>query len=56
MLLEDLQVVLVAKSITGSLFDKDGAGGRFSNTRYICSTQNYGGRVGFERSDEAGRY
>jgi len=43
-----------AKKITGSLFDRDGAGGNFQIADTSVSPQNYGGRVGFERSDSAG--
>ena len=45
---------LVAKKITGSLFDRDGAGGNFQIADTSVAPQNYGGRVGFERSDKAG--
>ena len=43
-----------AKKITGSLFDRDGAGGNFQLQDTSVAPQNYGGRVGFERSDKAG--
>ena len=43
-----------AKKITGSLFDRDGAGGNFQIADTSVAPQNYGGRVGFERSDKAG--
>ena len=43
-----------AKKITGSLFDRDGAGGNFQLQDTSVASQNYGGRVGFEKSDKAG--
>ena len=43
-----------AKKITSSLFDRDGAGGNFQIADTSVAPQNYGGRVGFERSDKAG--
>ena len=43
-----------AKKITGSLFDRDGGGGDFQIQDTSVAQQNYGGRVGFERSDKAG--
>ena len=43
-----------AKKITGSLFDRDGSGGNFQLQDTSVAPQNYGGRVGFERSDKAG--
>ena len=43
-----------AKKITGSLFDRDGAGGNFQIADTSVAPQNYGGRLGFERSDKAG--
>ena len=45
---------MFAKKITGSLFDRDGAGGNFQLQDTSVAPQNYGGRVGFERSDKAG--
>ena len=45
---------LVAKKITGSLFDRQGGGGDFQIQDTSVAQQNYGGRVGFERSDKAG--
>ena len=47
---------LVAKKITGSLFDRDGgSGGNFQIADTSVNAPNFGGRVGFERSDKAGR-
>ena len=45
---------LFAKKITGSLFDRQGSGGDFQIQDTSVAQQNYGGRVGFERSDRAG--
>ena len=45
---------MVAKKITGSLFDRNGSGGNFQLQDTSVAPQNYGGRVGFERSDKAG--
>ena len=45
---------MFAKKITSSLFDRDGAGGNFQLQDTSVAPQNYGGRVGFERSDKAG--
>ena len=45
----------IATKITGSLFDRDGgSGGNFQLQDTSVAPQNYGGRVGFERSDKAG--
>ena len=45
----------IAGSITNSLFSRDGgSGGNFQLTDTSVSPQNYGGRVGFEKSDSAG--
>ena len=45
----------IAGSITNSLFSRDGgSGGNFQLADTSVSPQNYGGRVGFERSDKAG--
>ena len=45
----------IASKITGSLFSRDGgSGGNFQLADTSVSPQNYGGRVGFERSDSAG--
>jgi len=41
---------MFAKKITSSLFDRDGAGGNFQLQDTSVAPQNYGGRVGFERS------
>ena len=43
-----------AKKITGSLFDRQGSGGDFQIQDTSVAQQNYGGRVGFEKSDRAG--
>ena len=43
----------IAKKLTKSLFDRDGGGGNFQLTDTSVAAQNYGGRVGFERSDDA---
>ena len=43
-----------AKKITGSLFDRDGAGGNFQIADTSVNAPNFGGRVGFEKSDSAG--
>ncbi len=43
-----------ASKITGSLFDRNGSGGNFQLQDTSVAPQNYGGRVGFERSDKAG--
>ena len=43
-----------AKKITSSLFDRDGAGGNFQIADTSVNAPNFGGRVGFERSDKAG--
>ena len=43
-----------AQKITGSLMGGDGAGGNFQIQDTSVAPQNYGGRVGFERSDKAG--
>ena len=45
---------MFAKKITGSLFDRNGSGGNFQLQDTSVAPQNYGGRVGFERSDKAG--
>ena len=45
---------LFAKKIIGSLFDRNGSGGNFQLQDTSVAPQNYGGRVGFERSDKAG--
>ena len=45
----------IATKAVGSLFSKDGGqGGNFQLADTSVSPQNYGGRVGFERSDSAG--
>ena len=45
----------IATKVTGSLFDRDGgSGGNFELADTSVSPQNYGGKVGFERSDSAG--
>ena len=46
----------IAGSITDSLFSRQGkgSGGNFQLADTSVSPQNYGGRVGFERSDSAG--
>ena len=45
----------IAGSITNSLFSRDGgSGGNFELADTSVSPQNYGGKVGFERSDSAG--
>ena len=45
----------IAGNITNSLFSRDGgSGGNFQLADTSVSPQNYGGRVGFERSDSAG--
>ena len=45
----------LAKKLTGSLFSRDGgSGGNFELANTSVAPQNYGGRVGFERSDKAG--
>ena len=44
-----------AKKITGSLFDRDGgSGGNFQIADTSVNAPNFGGRVGFEKSDRAG--
>ena len=43
----------IAKKITGSLFDRNGSGGNFQIADTSVAAQNYGGRVGFERSHDA---
>ena len=43
----------IAKKLTTSLFDRDGGGGNFQLTDTSVAAQNYGGRVGFERSDDS---
>jgi hypothetical protein len=43
-----------AKKITGSLFDRQGGGGDFQLQDTSVAAQNYGGRVGFDKSDRAG--
>ena len=43
-----------ASKIAGSLFSRDGGGGNFQLQDTSVAAQNYGGRVGFERSDKAG--
>ena len=46
----------IAGSITDSLFSRQGqgSGGNFQLADTSVSPQNYGGRLGFERSDKAG--
>jgi hypothetical protein len=45
----------IAGSITNSLFSRDGGGGgNFQLADTSVSPQNYGGRVGFDKSDSAG--
>ena len=44
---------LFAKKITGSLFDRNGSGGNFQLQDTSVAPQNYGGRMGFDRSDDA---
>ena len=45
----------IASSITNSLFSRDGgSGGNFELADTSVSPQNYGGRVGFDKSDSAG--
>ena len=44
----------IATKITGSLFDRNGSGGNFQLQDTSVAPQNYGGRLGFERSDKAG--
>ena len=45
----------IAKKITGSLFSRQGkgSGGDFQLQDTSVATQNFGGKVGFERSDDA---
>ena len=43
-----------AKKITGSLFDRDGAGGNFQIQDTSVDMPDFGGRLGFERSAKAG--
>ena len=45
----------IATKAVGSLFDRNGSGGNFQLQDTSVAPQNYGGRVGFERSDKAGR-
>jgi len=45
----------IATKAVGSLFSKDGgSGGNFQLADTSVSPQNYGGKLGFERSDSAG--
>ena len=45
----------IATSAVGSLFSKDGgSGGNFELASTAVPSQDYGGKVGFERSDSAG--
>ena len=45
----------IATKITGSLFDRDGgSGGNFQIADTSVDAPNFGGRLGFERSDKAG--
>ena len=44
----------LATKFTSSLFDREGSGGNFQLSDTSIAPQNYGGRVGFERSDKAG--
>ena len=45
----------IATKITGSLFDRDGgSGGNFQIADTSVDAPNFGGRIGFERSDKAG--
>ena len=45
----------IATKVTGSLFDRDGgSGGNFQLQDTSVAAQNYGGRLGFEKSDKAG--
>ena len=45
----------LATKFTSSLFSRDGgSGGNFQLQDTSVAPQNYGGRVGFERSDKAG--
>ena len=43
----------IAKKLTTSLFDRDGGGGNFQIADTSVAPQNYGGRMGFQRSDDA---
>jgi len=42
-----------AKKLTTSFFDRQGSGGDWQIQDTSVSPQNYGGRVGFERSQDA---
>ena len=45
----------IATKAVGSLFSKDGgSGGNFQLTDTSVDTPNFGGRLGFDRSDKAG--
>ena len=45
----------IATKAVGSLFSKDGgSGGNFQLTDTSVDTPNFGGRLGFDRSDSAG--
>ena len=44
----------LATKFTSSLFDRGGSGGDFQLSDTSIAPQNYGSRVGFERSDKAG--
>ena len=43
----------IAKKLTTSLFDRNGSGGDWQIQDTSVAPQNYGGRVGFERSQDA---
>jgi len=43
----------IAKKLTTSLFDRNGSGGDWKITDTSVPTQNYGGRIGYEKSDDA---
>jgi hypothetical protein len=45
----------IAKKLTTSLFDRQGSGGNWQITDTSVPTQNYGGKLGFDRASMAGK-
>ena len=43
----------IAKKLTTSLFDRNGSGGDWKIEDTSVASQNYGGRIGYEKSDDA---
>jgi len=45
----------IAKKLTTSLFDRNGSGGNWQTQDTSVASQDYGGRIGYERASMAGK-